>query len=89
MLLIDHVETLREAVGTIRQSNLLGFNAFVVLPDHLHAVWTPPPGDCDFSNPLGLNQESFCQVVAEAGTALPVRKARGNAASGNVASDPR
>jgi putative transposase len=37
-LLVDHIATLREAVVTIRQRHPFTIDAFVILPDHLHAV---------------------------------------------------
>jgi len=47
-LLVDHIEILHEAVAATRQSRGFAIDAFVVLPDHLHAVWSLPPGDHDF-----------------------------------------
>jgi REP element-mobilizing transposase RayT len=47
-LLVDHIAILREAVATSRQNHPFTIDAFVVLPDHLHTVWTLPPGDGDF-----------------------------------------
>jgi putative transposase len=38
-------------------------DAFVVLPDHLHAVWTPPPGDCDFSTRWRLIKSRFAKAL--------------------------
>jgi putative transposase len=45
-LLVDHIEILREALAATRRSRPFAIDAFVVLPDHLHAVWSLPPGDC-------------------------------------------
>jgi putative transposase len=42
-------DLLREAVRRVRRSRPFSIDAWVVLPDHLHAVWTLPPGDDDFS----------------------------------------
>jgi hypothetical protein len=42
-LLVDHITTLRKAVATTRQGHPFAIDAFVVLPDHLHAVWQLPP----------------------------------------------
>jgi REP element-mobilizing transposase RayT len=47
-LLVDHIDALREAVRETRQRFPFEIDAMVVLPDHLHAVWTLPEGDCDF-----------------------------------------
>lgn len=48
-LLTRHIGQLREAVRLARRSRPLTIDAWVVLPDHLHCVWTLPPGDDDFS----------------------------------------
>ena len=48
-LLVDQIASLREAVTTTRRSHPFTINAFVILPDHVHAMWTLPPDDRDFS----------------------------------------
>jgi putative transposase len=41
-LLVDHVESLREAVSATRLKYAFTIDAFVVPPDHLHAIWSFP-----------------------------------------------
>ena len=48
-LLTAHIGELRAAVREIRMRHPFAITAMVVLPDHLHAVWTLPEGDKDFS----------------------------------------
>jgi putative transposase len=48
-LLVDHVDALREAVRATRAERPFRIDAWVVLPDHLHAAWTLPEGDADYS----------------------------------------
>ena len=48
-LLVDRIDALREAMGATRKTYPFIIDAIVVLPDHIHAVWTLPPGDADFS----------------------------------------
>ena len=48
-LLIEHVSTLREAFRNVRQKHPFSIDAMVVLPEHLHCIWTLPEGDDDFS----------------------------------------
>jgi REP-associated tyrosine transposase len=48
-LLVDHIVDLRDAVAATRKTYRFEIAAFVVLPDHLHAIWTLPPSDSDFS----------------------------------------
>ena len=48
-LLTDHIEALRVVVRRTRVRHPFHIDAWVVLPDHLHWVWTLPPGDTDYS----------------------------------------
>ena len=47
--LVKHVDLLRNAYSLVRKELPFRTDAVVVLPDHLHAVWTLPNGDADFS----------------------------------------
>lgn len=40
---------LREAIQHTRTSHPFDIAAWVLLPDHLHCIWTLPEGDADFS----------------------------------------
>ena len=44
-LLVEHVGRLREAVAVTKAERPFRIDAWVVLPDHLHCVWTLPGGD--------------------------------------------
>ena len=48
--LVQYVDALREAVRMTRRERPFRIDAWVVLPDHMHCVWTLPPGDDDYSN---------------------------------------
>jgi len=48
-LLVDRVDLLREAARRTMAERPFRIDAWVVLRDHLHAVWTLPEGDADFS----------------------------------------
>ena len=39
---------LREAITTIRKNYPFTIDAWVLLPDHLHCLWTLPQGDSDY-----------------------------------------
>lgn len=45
--LIDEVSLLRDVYASVMAEHPVGCVAMVVLPDHLHAVWTLPAGDTD------------------------------------------
>ena len=38
-LLIDHIEQLRDSVRKVRSAHPFESIAWVVLPDHMHAIW--------------------------------------------------
>src|SRR5262249_54790738 len=40
---------LREAIQQTRLFTPFDIDAWVLLPDHLHCIWTLPQGDADFS----------------------------------------
>lgn len=43
------VEILCYAFRNVRQSRPFEINAIAVMPEHLHCIWTLPPGDADFA----------------------------------------
>lgn len=47
--LVTEINTLRATVRHVKARLPFHIDAFVELPDHLHCVWTLPPGDPDFS----------------------------------------
>ena len=48
-VLVEHVDALRAAFRAARQERPFTIDAIVVLPDHLHTVFTLPQDDADFS----------------------------------------
>ena len=48
-LLTENIELLRNAMRTVRARHHFDINAIVILPEHLHAMWTLPQGDDDFA----------------------------------------
>lgn len=46
----DIRQALREAIETVRLTQPFVIDAWVLLPDNLHAIWRLPPDDADFSN---------------------------------------
>jgi putative transposase len=47
-------DALRSATAFTRTKRPFAIDAWVLLPDHLHRIWTLPPGDADFSTRWGL-----------------------------------
>jgi hypothetical protein len=47
-LLVARIGAVRDAVRQARARAPFNINAWVVLPDHMHCLWTLPEGDADF-----------------------------------------
>src|SRR5215469_5758438 len=48
-LLVEHIGLLRTAFADARARHPFEIVAAVVLPDHLHTIWTLPEGDTDYA----------------------------------------
>ena len=66
-LLARHVAVLREAVRAAKAERPFGIDAFVVLPDHFHAVWTLPDGEAESSVRVGAIKARFSMAMHRAG----------------------
>lgn len=73
-LLVDNVEALRQSWREVEQAHAFSTLAAVVLPDHLHVVWTLPPGDADFSTRLRLLKSGFTRRLRASGLIAPNEK---------------
>ena len=58
-MLTENIELLRAAFRYTRRRHPFTIEAIVVLPDHLHALWTLPPGDSDFATRWRLIKTTF------------------------------
>jgi putative transposase len=70
--LTDHVMLLREAMRSVRERHPFTIDAIVILPEHLHALWTLPAGDADYSGRWRALKAEFARAVAATG--LPLRR---------------
>jgi putative transposase len=76
-LLTDRIDLLRDAVRRVRRNRPFTIDAWVVLPDHLHAVWTLPPGDDDFSTRWRLIKTFFVRGLSATERLSRVRRENG------------
>jgi len=75
--LIYHVSTLRRAIRKVRIERPFDIDAIVVLPDHLHGIFTLPEGDADFSHRWRRIKTVFTQGVLSAGQVIGRRDGTG------------
>ncbi|MBI2397068.1 MAG: transposase [Xanthomonadales bacterium] len=66
-LLVRRIDLLRVAFQGMRRRHPFEVVAMVVLPDHLHAVWSLPQGDSDYSLRVGQMKGAFSHAVGEQG----------------------
>jgi putative transposase len=59
LTLPENVTKLRDAFRTVMKDHPFVIDAFVLLPDHLHCIWTLPEGDHDFSTRWRLIKSTF------------------------------
>jgi len=61
--LTDQIVALGSAMRACRFRHPFSLMAIVVLPDHMHCVWSLPEGDSDYSIRWGLIKASFTRVT--------------------------
>ena len=62
-LLIDKINELRRAFEYTKQRRPFRIDAVVILPDHLHCIWTLPVDDTDFSIRWNLLKGHFSRSI--------------------------
>lgn len=64
---------LKSAIANTKRDWPFNIEAIVILPDHLHSIWTLPPGDFDFSTRWRFIKSRFTRVYLAAGEAETLR----------------
>lgn len=75
-LLVERIDALRAAFTVVRAVQPFRLDAVVVLPDHLHCLWTLPPGDSDFSERWARLKAGFSRVITPAEYKSPSRRSK-------------
>lgn len=69
-LLVDNIGLLRASVRRTLHRRPVHIDAWVVLPDHMHCLWTLPEDDADYSQRWGTIKAHFSKHLRLAGRAL-------------------
>ncbi|MGG7750997.1 transposase [Klebsiella aerogenes] len=64
-LLTRHIDHLRAAIACAKRKRPLQINSWVVLPEHMHCIWTLPEGDSDYSGRWREIKKSFTRALAQ------------------------
>lgn len=62
-LLTGHIDSLRAAFRSVQAERPFHIDAIVILPDHLHCLWTLPEGDADYSTRWRLIKSAFARSL--------------------------
>ncbi|MGA7485619.1 MAG: transposase [Xanthobacteraceae bacterium] len=76
-LLTEHVEQLRAAFRYTQVRHPFKIEATVVLPDHLHAIWSLPQGDADFALRWRLIKSALSRALPRAESVSRSRHMKG------------
>jgi len=58
----DNPRHLKQSLEAVKTDHPFTVDAIVLLPDHLHCIWTLPQGDNDFSNRWMLIKSKFTKI---------------------------
>ena len=75
-LLVKEIDPLRDAVRRVKRLYPFTIVAWVVLPDHLHCIWTLPAGDADFATRWRLIKLLFVKTLPRDERRSAVRRKR-------------
>jgi len=57
------IKTLEEMILAVRRDRPFDVKAWVILPDHIHAIWELPDGDSDYSVRWALIKKGFTKKL--------------------------
>jgi putative transposase len=73
-LLVERIGVLREAVRYVKGRHPFHILGWVVLPEHMHAIWTMPDEDADYSIRWRLIKQRFCRFIEPQEAIAPSRQ---------------
>lgn len=66
LCLKESISALGEVIQETRSARPFSIDAWVLMPDHIHCIWTLPEGDIDFSRRWGLIKAGYTKRVGKA-----------------------
>ncbi|WP_312255967.1 REP-associated tyrosine transposase [Stutzerimonas nitrititolerans] len=76
-LLVRHIDLLRATVRATLARHPFHIDAWIVLPDHMHCVWTLPDGDADFALRWKVIKFGFAKRLPKTEVLTATQHARG------------
>ena len=79
-LLVDNIDNLRESIRTVRNKKPFHIDGWVVLPDHMHCIWTLPDSDADYPSRWKAIKTAFAKSIPKIENRSTIQLARGERA---------
>jgi len=76
-LLVQHISILRDVVKRVRSRHPFHIDGWVVLPEHMHCIWTLPKGDDDYAIRIRLIKTLFSKEMPKTERRSSVRQRKG------------
>lgn len=76
-LLTEHIGLLRDSFRMVKAAHPFIIDAIVIMPNHLHTIWTLPVGDSDFSTRWGLIKAGFSRKLPSTERVSKSRRSKG------------
>nr|WP_324615337.1 hypothetical protein [Methylomonas albis] len=76
-LLVEHIDALGVAIGLVRGRHPFHIDVMVVMPDHIHAIFTMPPGDADYPTRWMLIKAGFSRQIPKTERINASRRSKG------------
>jgi len=75
-LLVSEIETLRAVIRATRRLRPFHIDAWVILPEHMHCIWTLPEDDTDYSGRWRAIKTNFSKALPNIAVQRPEILAR-------------
>ena len=62
-ILENNVDALRQVFRKVKQKHPFKIDAIVILPEHIHCIWTLPPDDAGYSLRWNLIKSGFSRLI--------------------------
>jgi len=62
-ILENNIDALRQVFRQVKQKHPFKIDAIVILPEHLHCIWTLPPDDANYSLRWNLIKSGFSRLI--------------------------
>ncbi len=79
-LLTERIDVLRSSIAQVKRRHPFEIIAWVVMPEHMHALWALPADDCNYSLRWSLIKSTFSRQIEKTepiGTSRMSRRERG------------